>query len=563
MASPEEVGYGLSLAGIDPEVVAEGLSLLGAALARRPQALLESLSELAWEETEVALGCARALLGGQPESSAAPEPTDRRFAHRAWRENPFLRGLLGSYLVGAGWWQRQAEEAELAEPDRSRARFALGMLLDALAPSNLPWANPVVLEEAVDTGGLSLCRGLYSMAQDLVRNRGQPRQVDASTFQLGVDLAATPGRVVYRNQLIELLMYEPRADRVHAQPLLLSPPWINKYYILDLAPGRSLVEFALERGFNVFAVSYRNPDASMAALTLDDYLRLGLLAALDRVLELTGSERVNLLGLCVGGTMAAITAAYLAARGGGGRIGWLTLVNTLLDFSQPGEVSVLIDEARLGRLEEKMRQKGYFEGSAMVGTFNWLRGRELVWDFVVSNWYLGRRPPAFDLMAWCTDSTNLPAAMHSQYLRACYLENLLARPGAFRIAEVPIDLTRVTLPVYLLGSESDHITPWRSTYRAVRLLGGPVRFTLSSRGHIAAVVNPPGNPKSRYWTNPRRPAEPDRWLARAAPHQGSWWEDWAAWARSRSGPRVPAPALPPGDPAPGRYVLNLTGPPLK
>lgn len=563
MPSAEEIRYGLNLAGLDGAALGDPLWRLASAIASRPSDLLRSSGELALDQLSVLRDIARTALGVHEGPAVAPEPGDRRFEDRAWRENPFLSGLLQSYLVAAAWWRRQVEASNLPEPARRQARYALGIVLDALAPTNLPWTNPAVLKEALDTGGLSLARGLAHMFQDLVRNNGLPSQVDRSSFELGVDLAATPGRVVYRNELIELLMYAPKTATVFEQPLLVSPPWINKYYILDLAPGRSLIEFAVHRGFTVFAISYRNPDRSMASMTMDDYLELGVLAALKRVSAITTSSTVNLLGLCVGGTMGSIALAYLASRRGRPRVGWLTLLNTLLDFGQPGEVSVFTDESGLRRTEAEMKRKGYFEGSAMTGTFNWMRGRELVWDFVISNWYLGKQPPASDIMAWSVDATNLPAAMHAQYLRACYLRNLLVRPGAFEIAGAPVDLSRVKVPIYVLGSESDHITPWRSTYRTTQLVSGHVRYVLSSRGHIAGVVNPPSNSKAGYWTSDLCPPDPDEWRLRASEHLGSWWEDWAGWASARSGLETAPPAMPAGEPAPGRYVLNQTGPPTE
>lgn len=563
MSSLEDLNYGLSFAGHDPESLLRSLGELAARLIREPGELTRATADLMLRQTEVALDVARAALGVQQPPVVAPDPGDKRFSDRAWRDNPWLRGVLENYLVAARWCRERLETVDLPESDRRRARFALNMLLDALAPSNLPWLNPVVVKEAIDTGGLSLARGLLNFAEDLVRNGGRPRQVDRSAFELGRNLAATPGRVVLRNELIELLMYEPQTERVFAQPIVCSPPWINKYYVMDLAPERSFIEYAVRSGFTVFAISYRNPDASMAGFRMADYLKKGLLTALDAAQEITGSPRVNIFALCLGGTITGIALAYLAASGGLDRIGWAALTNTLIDFGEPGELAVLTDEANIARLEKKMERRGYLDASSMSGAFDWLRGNDLVWNYVVSSWYMGKQPPAFDILAWNADSTNMPAAMHSEYLRACYLENRLAQPGAFAIDGVPIDLRQVTTPLYVLGAENDHIAPWRATYRTTQLVRGEVRFTLTSSGHIAGIVNPPGNPRAAHYVRDDCPPDPDEWRLGAERREGSWWPHWVAWASARSGALVEPPPMPRGEPAPGRYVRNQVGPPLR
>jgi polyhydroxyalkanoate synthase subunit PhaC len=389
-----------------------------------------------------------------------------------------------------------------------------------------------------------------------VRNGGRPQEVDRSAFELGRDLAATPGTVVFRNELIELIAYAPQTASVHAEPLVYVPPWINKYYLMDMAPGRSWVEFAVRQGFTVFAVSWRNPDESMAELTMDDYLRDGLLTAVERAGDVAGSERVNLVGVCVGGTLTAIALAVLAARGEAERIGWAALLNTLVDFGDPGEIGVFTDEAAIGRIEERIRRRGYISADELGGPFLLMKANDLVWRYVVSSWMMGKRPPPFDLLAWNADGTRIPAAMHSQYLRGCYLENALTRPGALTIDGVAIDMSAVKTPLYVLGSEGDHIVPWRSSYRTTGLVGGEVTYRLSSGGHIAGLVNPPDGKKAAFWAGVDDRAEPDVWRAAAEERTGSWWEDWAAWAAERSGGEVTPPILPEGDPAPGRYVRD-------
>jgi polyhydroxyalkanoate synthase len=553
MAATEDVTYGLGLAGVDPAALTAALAEAALSIASQPGVAARSLGELALEEGAVGLDVARTILGADGELQVAPERGDRRFADRAWTENPFLRGAAESYLVASRWAERTLEEAALPEPKKRKARFVLRLLLDAAAPTNAIWFHPSVLKEAIDTGGLSIAKGFANFLEDLVRNSGLPQQVDASAFEFGKTLAATPGRVVFRNDLIELIAYEPQTETVFAEPLLYSPPWVNKYYVMDLAPTRSFVEYAVREGFTVFAISYRNPDQSMAGLKLDDYLRDGLLAAVDQVRGITAAARVNVLGVCLGGTLTAMALGVLAARGEQASIGSAALVNTLVDFSDPGEIAIFTDEQSIQRIERRTSRRGYLKASEMASAFTWMRGNDLVWSYVVSSWGMGKRPPPFDILAWNADGTRLPAAMHSQFLRACYLENRLAK-GTLELAGTAIDLSRVDTPLYVLGCERDHIAPWRTAYQSTQLVTGQRRFVLGGSGHIAGMVAPPDNAKSSYWTNDELPADPDRWLAAAERKQGSWWEDWAEWASARSGERVAPPALPDGEPAPGRYV---------
>jgi poly[(R)-3-hydroxyalkanoate] polymerase subunit PhaC len=436
------------------------------------------------------------------------------------------------------------------------------LMCDAFAPSNVPWLNPGVVKEAMDSGGMSLVKGMQNFVDDMQNNGGYPRQVDASGFELGKNIGATPGRVVMRNELIELIAYDPQTLQVHELPLLCSPPWINKYYIMDLAPGRSFVEWAVEHGHQVFMISYRNPDESLAHLKMDDYLRTGVLAALDAVQEITGAKKVNVASLCLGGTMALIALAYLAKHGQGDRVNSATMTNTLVDFSIPGDLGVFTDEDTITRLEERMRKKGYLESNEMAKTFDWMRSHDLIWSYVVNSWYKGKNPPAFDILAWNGDSTRMPVEMHSQYLRACYLHNAIVKPNDFVIDDTPIDLGLIQTPVYVLGAENDHIAPWRATYLTTQYVGGEAKYTLTNSGHIAGIVNPPGGKKTWHYTRPltNRGENADAWLEGADKHQGSWWEDWASWIESRAGAMRAPYELPAGEPAPGRYVRNETGP---
>jgi polyhydroxyalkanoate synthase subunit PhaC len=549
MAAAEDLPYALRLSGADPAAVTSALRSAVLALALNPAATAQALGELALAQIGVAADVARAAVDGESEIEGA----DRRFADRAWRANPFLRGVAGSYVATSRWAHQTLDSLGLDEQTTRKAHFGLGLLFDAAAPTNVAWLNPEVTKEAYETGGRSLLKGALHLAEDLLRNGGRPQEVDRSAFELGRDLAATPGTVVFRNDLVELIAYTPQTERVYAEPLVYVPPWINKYYLMDMAPGRSWVEFAVRQGFTVFAVSWRNPDASMAQLTMDDYLRDGLLAAVGQAGGVAGSERVNLVGVCVGGTLTAIALAVLAARGEAKRIGWAALLNTLVDFGDPGEIGVFTDQAAIERIEERIRRRGYISADELGGPFLLMKANDLVWRYVVSSWMMGKRPPPFDLLAWNADGTRIPAAMHSQYLRGCYLENGLTRPGGLTIDGVPVDMSKVRTPLYVLGSEVDHIVPWRSSYRTTALAGGEVRYRLSSGGHIAGLVNPPGG-KGKFWAAEEHPADPDAWRAVAKEQGGSWWEDWAEWAAARSGEQVAAPELPEGDPAPGRYV---------
>jgi len=543
--------YGLRLSGIDPAALTTAFAQGVLNLARRPQEVAREAFAFAGEELEVALDAARVALGADGRGALED---DARFADRAWHENPLLRFTLGTYAAGSRSARRLLGRAELPAATEGKARFLLDLWLDAAAPSNLPWLNPTVVKEAVDTGGLNFVRGFSNFLRDVARNGGLPSQVDRDALELGRDLAATPGRVVMRNELIELIAYEPQTETVFAEPIVYSPPWINKYYVLDLAPGRSFIEHAVRQGFTVFAISYRNPDASMAEVTMDDYLRLGWLAAVERAQELTGAPRVNILGVCLGGTLTAIGLAVLAARGEAERVGWATLVNTLVDFSEPGDIGVFTDEATVQKIERRTARRGYLKPSELSGPFTWMRANDLVWRYVISGWYLGSRPPAFDILAWNDDATRLPAAMHTQYLRACYVENALTRPGAFVADGTPVDVAAIETPLYVFGAENDHIAPWRSTYRTTQLVSSLARYVLGFSGHIASMVNTPGNPKSWYETRDDCPADADDWRAGAIRHDGTWWSDWTEWAAERSGERVAPPTLPAGEPAPGSYV---------
>lgn len=561
----EEFAYGLDVAGLDMAALGESLRAVVAEAMADPGRMTAWTVDVMLADQTIGMNTLLRFLQEPVTAVAAPAGGDKRFADAAWSKNPLLAGMLESYLVRARAALKFVEGSRLPEATRRKAKFALTVLTDALAPSNVPWLNPVVVKEAFDTRGGSLMRGMQNYLEDVRSNGGKPRQVDNTGFALGKNIAATPGRIVFRNELIELIAYEPQTATVHAIPLLCSPPWINKYYIMDLAPARSFIEWAVRHGHQTFAISYRNPDSSMAGYRMDDYLQRGLIAALDAVQALTGKPQTNLAALCLGGTLTLILLAYLASKGQAERVNAATVTNTLVDFGDPGEFAVFTDESTIERLERGMNERGVLDSNQMAGTFDWMRANDLVWNYVVNNWFMGKQPPAFDILSWNADSTRLPAAMHSQYLRTCYLKNQIVHPGTFVIAETPIDLRTIQTPLYVLGAQSDHIAPWRSTYATIQNVGSDdLKYTLTNSGHIAGIVNPAGNAKAWYRTKPQasRAESAQAWFDSAEQHTGSWWEDWAVWADAHSGEMVAPYELPQGENAPGRYVRDEEGPPI-
>ncbi len=552
------------MAGLDPVGLGDALKAVIAEAMADPMRMMMWTSQVGIAQQTAGLNLMRRLTEEYGNVQPSPATNDKRFSDPGWKRNPFLLGIAETYLEQARAAMMLVEGSRLPEATRRKAKFAMQLLTDALAPTNVPWLNPAVVREAMETGGASLMRGAEHYLADVAENGGMPRQSDTKAFTPGVNIAATPGRVVFRNELIELIAYEPQTSQTHAIPLLCSPPWINKYYVMDLAPNRSFVEWAVRHGHQAFAISYRNPDASMAAFGMEDYLQLGLLAALDVVERITGSPQTNIAALCLGGTLTLIVLAYLAAKGQAHRVASATLTNTLIDFSEPGDLGVFTDESTIAQLEKEMNQRGYLEADEMSRTFDWLRANDLIWSSVVNNWYLGKNPPAFDILAWNADTTRMPAKMHSQYLRACYLRNDIAA-GRFSLAGVPIDLRRITTPLYVLAAENDHIALWRSAYRTVNLVGSTdLRFTLSNAGHIAGIVNPPTNKKAVHWTIDVADGtlSADAWRAASEQRPGTWWENWAPWAAAHAGPLGTPPDLPPGESAPGHYIRNETAPPF-
>jgi polyhydroxyalkanoate synthase len=487
-----------------------------------------------------------------------PVQDDKRFTDQAWHDNPAFFAIRQSYLAASQLARDLLAAGANGTRADAKAQLATGFLLDALAPTNFLFSNPAAVKRALETGGSSVVAGAANFLSDLLTNGGRPRQVDMRPFRIGGNLAATPGKVVYRNELMELIQYLPQTPEVRAIPVLASPPWINKYYIMDLAPGRSFLEWAIQHERTVFAISYRNPDSSMRGVTLDDYLIHGPRQALDVIAEITGAPKIDIVGLCLGGALTGMLAAYLNKKGDD-RSGTITLLNTMLDYSEPGVLGSFTDEQMVERLDRQMAEKGYLEGRDMAGTFDMLRANDLIFNYAVSNWLMGQDPPAFDILAWNGDSTRMPAAMHSFYLRCLYLRNELAR-GEMELAGQRLSLSDVTNDAYVVGAVNDHIVPWHASYKSSGLLGGTVRYVLSSGGHIAGIVNPPG-PKAWFEAADHAPADADEWRAAATRHSGSWWEDWTAWAQTRAGDRVKPPSVgsaqyPPLGDAPGDYIRS-------
>ncbi len=564
--SPESAGRAvLDRLGIaeDPLVAADPVSFLrslaaaGVGLVKHPTGTVAANARAAIGVGAAVRAAAMRAVGADAPGPVSPAKGDRRFNDKAYADNPAYFLLEQEYLLACQLVSELLDAAELRADQDAKARFAANFILDALAPTNTLPGNPAAIREAFSTRGMSLVAGAKNFLNDLKNNGGWPSQVDSTGFEVGVNMGATPGVVVYRSDLIELIQYEPQTKNVHAVPLLFCPPWINKYYIMDLAPGKSLVEWAVQHGHTVFAISYRNPDGSMRDLGLADYLKQGPLDAVRVVREITGAPRVNTLSVCLGGTLTAIGLAHNAAIGDDS-IKSATFLNTLTDFSFPGALGVFTDEATIAGLEKQMEKKGYLDSDKMAHTFDALRANDLVFSYVVNNWLLGKKPPAFDLLVWNKDSTRMPAKMHSQYLRSCYLHNEFAT-GEFELEGQKLEPAKVDVDTYVLAAVDDHIVPWVSAYKTAQLLGGNNRFVLSTSGHIAGIVNPPG-PKPKHWTNDAIPADPQEWQANAQLQDGTWWDDWAKWIVDQGGPEVPAPRrlgskdYPPLEPAPGSYV---------
>lgn len=497
---------------------------------------------------------------GEATFRSGVEAGDRRFDAPEWHANPVYRTLKELYLLASDFLLKESEAQDLDPAERDRLRFHLQQFVNATSPTLLFFSNPAALRHAMETGGASIADGARNLLNDL--KEGRLSMVDATAFEPGRNLAVTPGKVVYRNRLIELIQYTPQTEKVHAVPVLFVPHWINKYYILDMQPKNSFVRYLVEQGFTVFMISWKNPDASMESTAFEDYMRDGPLAAAEVVREITGSRTVNPVGYCIGGTLLAITLAYLAAKGRKKEpFATATFMVSLQDFSKVGETSLFLGESAIDFVEQQMMERGYLDSREMSAMFNLLRSNDLIWANVVNNYLMGNKPPAFDLLYWNSDGTRMARAAHSWYLRNTYIENNLIKPGYVKIMGESIDLGRIEQDIYAVGAEKDHIVPWYAAWRITQLTGGKVRFVQASSGHIAGIINHPGPKKGAYLVNEEPADSPEAWLDQAEKHDGSWWTDWVAWLRERSGAKVDPPSLgsaayPPIMDAPGSYVLE-------
>jgi polyhydroxyalkanoate synthase subunit PhaC len=524
--------------------------MLAIGLARRPLTTARRLGGLATELARIGVGT----------SVLAPPRRDRRFADPAWTENLLLRRIVQAYLATGQTADQLVGDAGLDWRDDRRVRFLVENLNEALSPSNVPLVNPASAKAAIDTAGLNLVHGGMSLLRDMATRPRIPEMVDTSSFEVGRNIAVTPGAVVLRSEVIELIQYRPQTEQVREVPLLIVPPTINKYYAMDLAPGRSLVEYLVRGGQQVFVVSWRNPDARHAGWGLDTYVQ-AVLDALDGIQRICGVDQVALIGACAGGIISSITAAHLAAIGQLGRLAASGLFVTVLDTARAGTVGALTDRRLASAAKAMSRRRGYLDGRALAEVFAWLRPGDLIWSYWVNNYLLGKKPPAFDVLFWNADTTRMTARLHADFVDLA-MDNKLVTPGALTVLGTPIDLSLVDADAYLVAGIADHITPWQDCYRSTQLLGGKSRFILSTSGHIAALVNPPGNPKARYQVNKSTPADPADWLKTAETEQGTWWPDMLAWLGDRCGADRPAPeelgggGLRPIVDAPGTYVFD-------
>jgi polyhydroxyalkanoate synthase len=580
----------LPSAAFDPLNIGAAFSELFTQLMRDPVGLLEKQFALWQDYMQLWRAETERMLGEEEKPVIEPDARDKRFRDEAWRENALFDFIKQSYLLTARWIQDTASEVkDLSPHDKHKVEFYTKQFVDAMSPSNFMLTNPEVLKATLESKGENLVRGLSNMLEDMERGDGKLRisMTDMGAFEVGKNLAVTPGKVIYQNDLMQLIQYEPSTKEAHKTPLLMIPAWINKYYILDLQPENSLAKWLVDQGHTVFMVSWVNPNEKLAKKTFDDYMALGPLAAMDAIKKATGEDEISIMAYCLGGTLTASTLAWLKAKKQSNRVKSVTYLTTMVDFKEAGDLSVFIDEEQLKALENKMSEHGYLEGSEMAMTFNMLRANDLIWSFVVNNYLLGKDPFPFDLLYWNSDATRMPAAMHSFYLRNMYQRNLLSKPGALNIGGVDIDLRTVDTPTYMLSTREDHIAPWKSTYAGTQIYSGEVRFVLAASGHIAGVINPPEKKKYSHWISsslpPRAggdteggkskrhaptlpspasgrgkyilPPSPKEWLAEATEHQGSWWPDWQKWQQKFAGEKIAArkPKNTIED-APGSYV---------
>jgi len=549
----------------DPKVISKAFARWSAELMKDPAKLIQTQVDFWQDYAKVAETTLRRLQGEEVDPHIQPNRGDRRFSDDAWNDNPTFGYVKECYLLMGKYATTLAESVDGIDPStKMMVDFYTRQMVDAFSPTNFAATNPEVLRATMESKGENLVRGLEHMLSDMELGGGKLkiRMTDLENFEVGKNLAVTPGKVVFQNELMQLLQYEPTTKEVHKRPLLIVPPWINKFYILDLGPQKSFIKWAVDQGHTVFVISWVNPDASLAHINFDDYMELGILAALDAIEQATGEKSVNHIGYCIGGSLTAATLAYMA-KTGDDRINSATYFTTMVDFENAGDIKVFVDAEQLDSLDEYMERDGYLDGSIMNTAFSLLRSNDLVWSFVIRNYLLGKNPMPFDLLYWNSDSTRLPAMMHNFYLHSMYHENRLSQPGGIEMKGVPIDLRDIKVPSCVIAAREDHIAPWDSCYKATQLYSGPVKFILGGSGHIAGIVNPAESKKYGYWTNDKNPASPDEWLAGAKQHEGSWWPHWKAWVARKGGGKVKARKpgdgkLKPIEDAPGSYVKATT-----
>jgi polyhydroxyalkanoate synthase subunit PhaC len=551
---PELSGLG------DPTGIGQAFLELTAKMITDPTSIAQTQLELWADHMNLWQRTTERLFDPTGKSDQRPVTIDRRFQHPAWTENALFEYIKQSYVISAEAILSAVNRVNGLNPKTAhKVDFYTRQFVDAMSPSNFLATNPEVLQTTIETGGENLFRGLTNLLDDLERGRGQlaVTMTDLKAFRLGDNVAATPGKVIFQNELMQLIQYAPSTREVKRRPLVIVPPWINKFYVLDLRPKNSFIKWAVDQGHTVFVISWVNPDRRLAHKRFEDYMLEGPLAALTAIEAAAGEREVNAIGYCLGGTLLAATLAYLAAQNDD-RIRSATYLGTLVDFTDVGDMAVFIDEEQLAVLEKRMRRRGYLEGRDMALAFNMLRANDLIWSFVISNYLLGRQPIPFDLLYWNADSTRMPATMHSFYLRNMYHENRLAIPGGISLADVPIDLRRIKTPTFILSTREDHIAPWQSTYAATQLYKGPIKFVLADSGHIAGMISPPGS-KYGHWQNTNLPKTPAEWFEAASLVQSSWWPTWEEWISGHSGGLVKAREpggglLKPIEDAPGSYV---------
>ncbi|MDX2312644.1 MAG: class I poly(R)-hydroxyalkanoic acid synthase [Gammaproteobacteria bacterium] len=557
----EADGDGGEFQVLDPADMVRSFQELTQKMMADPAKVVETQLKLWQDYSKLWQSNLERMMGKDSAPVIEPAAGDRRFKDEQWSENPVFDYIKQSYLLASKYLHESVRETEGLDPHMAeKVDFYTRQYIDAVAPTNFAMSNPEVLRRTVETGGENLLTGLSNLLDDLERGKGKLRvkMTDLDRFKLGENVAVTPGKVIFQNDLMQLLQYTPSTDTVFKRPLLIIPPWINKYYILDLRPKNSFIKWAVEQGHTVFVISWVNPDEKLAHKDFENYMFEGPMAALDAIEQATGERECKVIGYCLGGTLLASMLAYMAEKGDT-RVKAATFFVTMTDFSEPGELGVFIDEEQLAKMDEQMEKTGYFDGSSMAEAFNLLRANDLIWGFVINNYLMGKDPFPFDLLYWNSDSTRMPSKMHSSYLHDLYEKNLLCKKNGITFDGVGIDLSKVKTPAYFISAKEDHIAPWKSTYAGTKLLSGPVRFVLGMSGHIAGIVNPPASKKYGYWTNDALPGDADQWLAGAQSHDGSWWLDWKKWVQRYNGKKVAARV--PGDgklavieDAPGSYV---------